>query len=81
MGSKEEIVAAIADTGSKIKAIKEEKVPFATIPMQMHVPYALNISHLSVDFTTFWRTDSFLLYDRCTIITATYYEGRFRSFD
>ena len=53
MGSKEEIVAAIADTGSKIKAIKEEKVPFATIPMQMHVPYALNISHLSVDFTTF----------------------------
>ena len=30
MGSKEEIVAAIAETGSKIKAIKDEKAPTMT---------------------------------------------------
>ena len=40
MGSKEEIVAAIAETGTKIKAIKEEKVLLAAVTMlHMHMYY------------------------------------------
>ena len=37
MGSKEEIVAAIAETGTKIKAIKEEKVLLAAVTMLLHM--------------------------------------------